>query len=39
LLDKVIENQSLNTKEQLLELAVKVKDDADIFEERPAFFC
>lgn len=38
LLDKVIEDQSLNTKETLLVMANKIKDDEDIFTPRPAFF-
>ena len=39
LLDLVIEDQKLNQKDTLLKLAMQVKDDETIFEERPAFFC
>lgn len=38
LLEMVIEDQSLNVKETLLELAVRVKDDDTIFDEKEAFF-
>jgi len=38
LLEMVIEDQSLNEKEKLLALAVQVKDDDTIFEEKEAFF-
>lgn len=38
LLDLVIEDQSLNTRERLIELALDIKDDPSIYDERPAFF-
>ena len=38
LLMMVIEDQSLNTKDQLLALAHQVKDDPTIFDEKEAFF-
>lgn len=38
LVEKVIDDQSLNTKDRLLELAVQVKDDPTIFDEKKYFF-
>lgn len=38
LTEEVIEDQSLNTKEKLVSLALKVKDDAHIFDEKEYFF-
>lgn len=38
LVEKVIDDQSLNTKDKLLELAVQVKDDPTIFDEKKYFF-
>lgn len=38
LTEEVIEDQSLNTKEKLIALAMKVKDDKHIFDEKEYFF-
>ncbi len=38
LLEMVIDDQSLNTRERLLALALQVRDDPTIFDEKEAFF-
>lgn len=38
LTEEVIEDQSLNTKDKLIDLALRVKDDAHIFDEKEYFF-
>ena len=36
--ERVIDDQALNTREKLLELAVEVRDDPTIFDEKAYFF-
>ena len=38
LVDRVIDDPALNTREKLLELAVEVRDDPTIFDEKAYFF-
>lgn len=38
LVERVIDDQALNTREKLLELAVEVRDDPTIFDEKAYFF-